>query len=80
VLDLAGNVWERCLNKYDSPEVVTVDGSDDLRGLRGGAWSFGLDDCCVSFRGGIRPFHRDASVGFLAVVSPFPLNNESSDL
>jgi len=37
VLDLAGNVWEWCLNKYDEPDDVSTEG-EDLRSLRGGSW------------------------------------------
>ncbi|MEW8438530.1 MAG: SUMF1/EgtB/PvdO family nonheme iron enzyme, partial [Candidatus Thiodiazotropha taylori] len=37
VMDLAGNVWEWCLNKYGNPEDTTIDISDDNRVLRGGA-------------------------------------------
>jgi hypothetical protein len=37
-MDMAGNVWEWCLNKYDDLEVTTIDASGDGRVLRGGAW------------------------------------------
>ncbi len=38
VRDLAGNVWEWCLNKYEHPEQIQPDTSDDERVLRGGSW------------------------------------------
>lgn len=37
VLDLAGNAWEGCLNKFDTPKDVTP-GGDARRVLRGGSW------------------------------------------
>jgi len=37
VLDLAGNVWEWCLNAYDDPRRTQV-GTDAWRVVRGGSW------------------------------------------
>ena len=37
--DMAGNVWEWCLNKYDESGEVKVDASGDYRVLRGGAFN-----------------------------------------
>ena len=42
VMDLAGNVWELCLNKYDhpeKPESLRLDDSEDWRVIRGGSWN-----------------------------------------
>ena len=41
VLDMAGNVWEWCLNKYDKPRnrsAALIDESGDNRVGRGGSW------------------------------------------
>src|SRR5262249_40599298 len=38
VQDMAGNVWEWCLNKYAKPTETAIDASDEWRGLRGGSW------------------------------------------
>ncbi|MFV2055991.1 MAG: formylglycine-generating enzyme family protein [Thiohalomonadales bacterium] len=40
VEDMAGNVWEWCLNKLDTPEDTNIDQSDDGRVLRGGSWVY----------------------------------------
>ncbi len=38
-LDMAGNVWEWCLNKYDNPNDTHPEGGD-TRVLRGGSWYY----------------------------------------
>lgn len=40
VMDMAGNVWEWCLNKADRPDQVGADASGDTRVLRGGSWIY----------------------------------------
>lgn len=37
LLDMSGNVWEWCQNKYDTPEDIDLAG-DSERALRGGSW------------------------------------------
>ncbi|NWJ49116.1 MAG: SUMF1/EgtB/PvdO family nonheme iron enzyme [Chloroflexi bacterium] len=68
VLDMSGNVWEWCLNKYKEPEEVGVDESGDNRVLRGGSC---LDDgaraSCV-FRNYDYPYGDDYFIGFRLVV------------
>jgi len=49
VMDFAGNVWEWCLNKYDSPKDTTP-GGDDGRVVRGGSWDNGRDYARCAFR------------------------------
>jgi len=53
VLDMAGNVWEWCLNKYqnpEEPEAVRIDKKDEERVIRGGSWN--------SRPGGLRASNR----------------------
>ena len=64
-MDMAGNVWEWCLNTYHhpaKPESVLLDTSDSFRVLRGGAWS--------DIPGGVRALDRgwhspDAQTNFI---------------
>jgi len=66
-LDMAGNVWEWCLNKYDDPEALGIDRSDDSRALRGGSWNSDRNYCCAASRSDPRPGFRSVDVGFRVV-------------
>lgn len=70
VLDMSGNLWEWCLNKFVSPENVTVDDSGDTRVLRGGALYNSQDDATTSFRNSNGPLNRYISGGFRLVLAP----------
>ncbi len=71
VLDLSGNVWECCLNKYDDPKITTADVSDDVRSVRGGSWGFNTEKARASFRNYGLVFDRNSHLGFRVVcVSP----------
>jgi hypothetical protein len=67
-LDLAGNVWEWCLNKHDAPSDISA-GGKDARVLRGGSW-FGDPDLARSAaRGYYDPDSRYGRVGFRVLCS-----------
>ena len=72
VMDMAGNVWEWCLNKLDRPEQTAPDQSGDARVLRGGSWNNSPDRARLSVRYKHGPIHRRfGSLGF-RVVSMLP--------
>jgi len=71
--DLAGTVWEWCLNNYDKPEQTDVDDSEDLRVVHGGAWISNPDAARADHRGSMRPVDRDNSVGF-RLLSSVPIS------
>lgn len=50
VLDMSGNLWEWCLNKYRSPEIVIADDSGDSRVLRGGSFLYSQSGAAASYR------------------------------
>ena len=68
VLDLAGNVWEWCLNDSDMPENTALEG-DDPRVLRGGSWFGSPVFARASFRHRFDPGFRDSRIGFRVVCS-----------
>ena len=48
VADLAGNVWEWCLNEHEKLASVSQGGVS--RVLRGGSWNFGPESCRAATR------------------------------
>jgi formylglycine-generating enzyme required for sulfatase activity len=64
-LDMAGTVWEWCLNKHDSPQ-ATVSRRDDLdrRVVRGGSWGYYRDYAHSAARYWHLPYGRNVFVGF----------------
>lgn len=70
VLDLAGNVWEWCLNQYDAPRNVSLVG-EARRVVRGGSWNYSRADARCASRLLSHPGDRFCSLGFrLVCVSP----------
>ena len=73
VEDLAGTVWEWCLNQYDNPENTAIDTSDASRVLRGGSWDLASDFARAVFRFSSHPFFRSHDIGF-RLVSLVPIS------
>jgi formylglycine-generating enzyme required for sulfatase activity len=72
LLDLSGNVWEWCLNKYEHPERIQADTSGEARVLRGGSWYYSAGYACGSRRDGYDPGGRHDDYGF-RVASSVPI-------
>lgn len=67
VLDMAGNLWEWCLNTYEHPErpeSLRIDDSDGRRVLRGGSWDNFPEDLRVFFRDWNFAVNRLEIIGF----------------
>ena len=72
VMDLAGNVWEWCLNEYEHPERVQRTGREP-RGLRGGSWYDYQFRAHADYRFDNHPFNRYDHYGFRVVcAAPIP--------
>ncbi len=67
VADLSGNVWEWCLNEYDNPERIQLEG-DAMRVVRGGSWGDLGNVAAAPFRGSSHPGDRFVNYGFRVVV------------
>lgn len=71
VMDMAGNVWEWCLNQFDRPDQIEPNTSHAPRVLRGGYWDLKALDARTFIRRSRHPDLRDYDVGFRVVrLSP----------
>ncbi|MEP7289357.1 MAG: SUMF1/EgtB/PvdO family nonheme iron enzyme [Chloroflexota bacterium] len=71
VMDMVGNVWEWCLNKYESPLDIDVVG-ESSRVLRGGCWRSHRVNARSKYRFLSLPGYRsEFSIGFRLVVSVY---------
>jgi hypothetical protein len=67
-MDMAGNVWEWCLNEFDRPRQAGLTGKAS-RVLRGGSWNFSPVGARAAFRGLYPPYARVDYVGFRVVCA-----------
>jgi hypothetical protein len=80
ILDMSGNVWQWCLNKYDNPDQTQIDDSGDTRVLRGGPWDMGYYDAAITVRFQDNPFYGYDLVGLRLVCAAIAsLNTDQSD-
>jgi formylglycine-generating enzyme required for sulfatase activity len=75
VMDLSGNVWEWCLNKYEKPDDSNVDNSGASRVLRGGSWIRRPELARAAFRDGYYLVVRYDLIGF-RLLSSLPLTTD----
>jgi len=68
-LDMSGNVWEWCLNCYDTPENLDL-GRGDRRVLRGGSWYHWGSYAHTGMRSRYFPDHRYDAGGFRVLCGP----------
>ena len=76
IADLSGNVWEWCLNKYDSSSIIAPDDSNDPRILMGGGWDSAPVVARCTFRLSSPPDEHYGNAGF-RVVRPLGMTTHS---
>jgi len=67
-LDMSGNLWEWCLNKFDNPRDTEL-GGDARRVVRGGSWGDYQPGARAACRGGDRAGGRNDYGGFRVVCA-----------
>ncbi len=79
LVDMAGNVWEWCWDRFDPDYYVLSPVSDprgpeagDSRTLRGGSWNGGSIYCRVTYRDDVNPAAYADIIGFRCVLSSPP--------
>ncbi len=75
-VDMSGNVWEWCLNRYKTPEITEIDKSGFARVLRGGSWFFDQYVVRAAYRDSYAPNYRFSHNGFRVVVVRPPSHQE----
>jgi formylglycine-generating enzyme required for sulfatase activity len=68
-MDMAGNVWEWCLNELGSAGNVTTTGRLS-RATLGGSWNSVLQDVVVDHSGGYDFKYRNLNTGFRVIRAP----------
>jgi formylglycine-generating enzyme required for sulfatase activity len=70
VLDMAGTIYEWCLNAFEDPDDTGLPGSqEDRRVLRGGSWGNGRDLARSADRYWYDPGNRSSNIGFRVMCS-----------
>ena len=71
VMDMSGNVWEWCLNKYEDSDFISLDLTDHDRVVRGGSFTSNFARCAASLRVSGVPSYRRFKRGFRIIRSGF---------
>jgi|GEM_PF-1847205 len=82
VLEMAGTIFEWCLNDHKNPETIDGYGNGQYKVLRGGSFYYGQYFAAASFRNRYSPNLVDNDLGFRVVLSApiASLASASSDL
>jgi formylglycine-generating enzyme required for sulfatase activity len=68
VVDMAGNVWEWCLNEGDDPYNTQLSGETN-RVMKGGSWNNAQANARAAFRSSRSPRTRTFNIGFRVIAA-----------
>jgi formylglycine-generating enzyme required for sulfatase activity len=68
-LDVAGNLWEWCLNDYSKPEIIDGYSNGEQKVLRGGSFRNHLNFAAASYRNHFNPNLDLINYGFRVVCA-----------
>jgi hypothetical protein len=68
-LDVAGNLWEWCLNDYSKPEIIDGYSNGETKVLRGGSFFNNQSNAAASYRNLNSPLSRLSNLGFRLVCA-----------
>jgi formylglycine-generating enzyme required for sulfatase activity len=68
-LDMAGSLWEWCLNDYSQPEIIDGYSNGESKVLRGGSFTNNQLSAAASFRYNNPPNFRNINYGFRVVCA-----------
>jgi len=70
-LDVAGNLFEWCLNDKSNPKIIDGYSNDNSKVLRGGSFNYNQHRTTVSYRSFcVNPYNRSVNVGLRLAVCP----------
>jgi formylglycine-generating enzyme required for sulfatase activity len=69
-LDMAGNLWEWCLNNHNNPEIVDSYSNEKSKVLRGGSFNSLQSDAAASYRHYDHPLYRNRNYGLRLAACP----------
>ncbi|MBK8032206.1 MAG: SUMF1/EgtB/PvdO family nonheme iron enzyme [Chloroflexi bacterium] len=68
-LDMAGNLWEWCLNDYGNPSIIDGYNNGKSKVLRGGSFNFSQRNAASSSRNDVNPYSDYNNFGLRLVVA-----------
>ncbi len=67
VMDMSGNLWEWCLNDYQSPEIIAGVGYIERKVLRGGSFDLDYSYTTTIYRYSRNPYYGNYFYGLRLV-------------